>query len=113
MMMSLARQLPQCQDTHAGIAWLLAERRMNCHLLVGQTAVILSFGAIGAVVCGMVSPFRMKLIAVRREVRGDEPIETVTEKEIARVLPRADHVINILPGGEATRHLIDAEKFAR
>jgi phosphoglycerate dehydrogenase-like enzyme len=114
MMMALGRQLPQSLDAQRGDqAWPSAERRIQSFLLTGQTAVILSYGAIARRLIELLSPFRMKIHAVRRQVRGDEIVPTVAEKDVASVLPLADHVINLLPGGESTRLFMDAAKFAR
>jgi phosphoglycerate dehydrogenase-like enzyme len=112
MMMACARQLPQSLETQRGDrAWPSGERRINSFLLTGQTAVILSYGAIARRLIELLGPFRMKLIAVRRQPRGDEPVETVAERDVARVLPLADHVVNILPGGGSTVRFMDAAKF--
>jgi phosphoglycerate dehydrogenase-like enzyme len=113
MMLSLARQLPQSLDTQRGDrSWPSATRRMHSFLLAGQTAVILSYGTIARRVIELLAPFQMKLYAVRRQARGDEVVETVAEKDAARVLPLADHVVNILPGGESTRKFMDAGRFS-
>jgi phosphoglycerate dehydrogenase-like enzyme len=113
MMLALARQLPQALDNQRGMrAWPSAELRINSFLLTGQTAVILSFGAIARRLIELLAPFKMKLYAVRRQPRGDEPIETVAESDVDRVLPLADHVVNILPGGPATRHFMNPDRFA-
>ena len=113
-MLSLARQLPQCLDTQRmDRAWISAERRMDSYLLNGQTVVILSYGAIARRLIELLSPFDMKIYAVRRKVAGDETVETVTADKIDEVLPLADHVINILPGGADTKNAIDESRFAQ
>ncbi len=113
MMLALARQLPQSLDIQRGDhSWPTAERRIHSFLLTGQTVVILSYGAIAKRLIALLSPFKMKIYAVRRHVRGDESVETVSDADMNKVLPKADHVINILPGGESTRRVINADKFA-
>jgi phosphoglycerate dehydrogenase-like enzyme len=115
MMMGLARQLPQSLDMQRGErAWPSDLRRIESFLLTGQTAVILSYGAIARRLIELLTPFRMKIYAVRRKVRGDEgaAATAVAEKDVASVLPLADHAINVLPGGEATRRFMDAGNFA-
>ena len=114
MMMSLARQLPQSLDTQRGDrSWPIDERRINSFLLTGQTVVILSYGTIARRLIELLAPFRMKIYAVRRQVQGNEVVETVTENDVARVLPLADHVINILPGGAATKQFVNADRFSQ
>jgi phosphoglycerate dehydrogenase-like enzyme len=113
MMLSLARQLPQqLDDQWKRRSWDSADHRIRSFLLTGQTVVILSHGTIARRLIELLAPFRMKIITIRRAVRGDEPVETVSEKDAASVLPRADHVINILPGGESTKHFMNAPLFA-
>jgi phosphoglycerate dehydrogenase-like enzyme len=113
MMMALARQLPQSLDAQRfDRGWLSDKRRIESFLLTGQTAVILSYGAIARRLIELLTPFRMTIYAVRRLVRGDEIVPAVAEKHVASVLPLADHLINILPGGEATWRYMDAAKLA-
>jgi phosphoglycerate dehydrogenase-like enzyme len=112
MMMALARQLPRSLDAQrTDRAWPSAERRINSFLLTGQTAVILSYGAIARRLIELLAPFNMKIYAVRRQARGDEIVETISEKDVAKVLRHADHVLNILPGGTGTARFVDAAKF--
>ena len=112
-MLSLARQLPQCLDTQRmDRAWISAERRMDSYLLNGQTVVILSYGAIACRLIELLSPFDMKIYAVRRKIAGNEAVETVTTDKMDDVLPLADHVINILPGGADTRNIIGEAKIS-
>ena len=113
MMLAFARQLPQSVETQrTDRSWPTPERRIQSFLLTGQTAVILTYGTIAKRLIELLAPFNMKIFAVRREVRGDETVETVTENEVEKVLPPADHVINILPGGAATKLFMNASRFA-
>src|SRR5882762_9823641 len=73
MMMALARRLPDAWERQrTDHAWPSAEIRANCHLLVGQTVVILGFGAIARRLIELLTPLKMNLIAVRRNVTGKE-----------------------------------------
>src|SRR4051794_20000783 len=77
MMLSLARQLPaSLTNQRETKAWPAAEIRKASRLLVGQTAVLLSFGAIATRVVELLAPYRMNLISVRRTPTGKEPIRT-------------------------------------
>src|SRR5205823_1544574 len=88
MMMSLARQLPAALDNQWGTkGWPDKELRRGSRLLVGQTVVVLSFGAIARRVVELLAPFRMNLIAVRRRPAGDEPIRVVEEDQLDAILP--------------------------
>jgi len=112
MMLALSRQLPQCLDEQRGErSWSAAKHRIESYRLTGQTVVILSYGSIAKRLIGMLEPFRMRVIVVRREVRGDEKVEAEPIERLGEVLPLADHVVNILPGGEQTRRIMDAKRF--
>jgi phosphoglycerate dehydrogenase-like enzyme len=112
MMMAFARRLPESMQAQLDDrAWHWAQRRRESFLLNGQTALIFGFGAIALRLCELLAPFKMRLIGVRRSVRGDEPIEMITEDQVAEFLPQADHVIDILPGNDSTSRYFNAEKF--
>lgn len=114
MMLALARRLPPTLDNQRGPhGWPAPELRADSRLLVGQTALILGFGSIGRRMVELLTPFRMNLMAVRRSVRGDEGIPTHRESLLEELLPQADHVLNILPGGSATSSRIGTAQFAR
>lgn len=112
MMMAFARRLPESlQAQLEDRAWHWAQRRRESFLLNGQTALIFGFGAIATRLCELLAPFKMRLIGVRRSVKGDEPIEMITEGQVAEFLPHADHIINILPGNDSTARYFNADKF--
>jgi phosphoglycerate dehydrogenase-like enzyme len=117
MMLSLARQLPQCHDDQRdGNAWRTAPRREAAFLLNGQTTLFLGYGAIGRRLAQLLAPFGMRLIAIRRKPTGaeaEEGVEAVTETELERVLSLADHVVNILPESPSTQGYMDASRFDR
>jgi phosphoglycerate dehydrogenase-like enzyme len=114
MMMAFARRLPESMRAQFDDrAWHWWQRRRESFLLNGQTAMIFGFGAIAERLCELLAPFNMKLIGVRRAIKGDEAIEVITEGQVAEFLPLADHVINVLPGNDSTTRYFDAEKFRR
>ena len=110
MMMGLARQLPQCMRAQlTDHSWTSADHRLRCHLLEGQTALILGFGAIARRLVELLQPFRMNLIAVRRTVAGNEPIQTFTYTRLRELVAQADHVLNVLPSNPSTEGLFNAD----
>lgn len=114
MLLTFARQLLPCYESQrTDQAWQTGPRRADSFLLNGQTVLLLGFGAIGRRLAQLLAPLDMRIIAVRRSVQGDEGIEAVTEAELERVLPLADHIVNILPDSTATRGHMDAGRFAR
>ena len=112
MMMALARRLPDSQHNQLTTSgWPQWETRAETFLLTGQTAVLLSYGAIARRLCELLAPLKMNLIAVRRTPTGNEPIKTITEAELNEYLPTADHVINILPANPQTKDFVNADRF--
>ena len=112
MMMAFARRLPESLETQrTDCSWPAVERRQRSFLLNGQTALIFGFGEIATRLCELLAPFRMKLIGVRRRLRGDEAIQLIEESQLAEYLPQADHIINVLPANGSTLAYFDASKF--
>ena len=93
--------------------WPIMESRAAARLLRGQSATLVGFGAIGRRLVELLSPFKMQLSAVRRSVRGDESIRTFALAQLDEALAGADHVIDILPAADGTRHLFNTSQFAR
>jgi phosphoglycerate dehydrogenase-like enzyme len=60
----------------------------------------------------LLAPFKMNIIAVRRTPRGDEPVPTFAESEVERLLPQADHVVDVLPGGRGTEKFVNARRLS-
>jgi phosphoglycerate dehydrogenase-like enzyme len=113
MMLSLARRLPQCvADQVTTRPWHAAEHRIRSRVLVGQTALIVGYGAIGRRLAGLLSPLRMNLIAVRRRPAEEDGVRVVPQEQLDALLPQADHVINILPENAGTLRCFDARRLA-
>lgn len=113
-MMAVARRLPGAlvrQQTDQ--AWAMKELRDESFLLTGQTAVLLGFGAIARRLAELLAPLRMNLIAVRRHKTGAEPLTVITEDELEKYLPLADHLVNALPANAGTHHFVNAARLAR
>jgi phosphoglycerate dehydrogenase-like enzyme len=114
MMLALSRGLLPCYDAQKGSRdWDTARRRAHSELLLGQTVLLLGFGAIARRLAEMLRPFGMKIIAVRRRPSAHEGVEVVGRDELARVLPLADHVVNALPHSPSTDRLVGAACFER
>ena len=110
LMLGLARCIPQSVTNQDGARdWPMMPLRAETILLNGQTAVLLGYGAIARRLVELLTPFEMRLVALRRQARGDESIPVISERELPTALAQADHVINILPGGPATRQFVNAD----
>jgi phosphoglycerate dehydrogenase-like enzyme len=112
MMLALGRQLlASHRDQLTDHSWHYAERRYDSCLLTGQTVLLLGYGAIGRRLVELLAPFRMTVLAVRRQTRSEPGVRIVPEADLTRVLPQADHVINILPENESTRNYVNARRL--
>jgi phosphoglycerate dehydrogenase-like enzyme len=112
MILSLARELPHALDEQRSDRfWSMNALRSSSRLLNGQTVLILGFGAIARRLIELLSPLEMNLIAVRRHVSGNEPIEVVETSRVDDYLPLADHVVNILPANEQTKNFLNATRL--
>ncbi|QYM80729.1 D-2-hydroxyacid dehydrogenase [Horticoccus luteus] len=113
MMLALNRGLLEAHATQIGErAWSYVEQRYACRLLTGQTVVLLGYGAIGRRLAELLEPFGMTLYAVRRQTRSEVGVRIVPEEKLSSVLPLADHVVNVLPDNESTRHYLNARRLA-
>lgn len=113
MMLAGGRQLlPSHSDQLADRSWHYAERRYHSRLLTGQTVLMLGYGAIGRRLTELLAPFGCTLYAVRRQSRSETGVRIVPVEELTRVLPLADHIVNILPDNEATRGFVNARRLS-
>ena len=92
MMLSQARQLPQALDNQRPTPG--SGSPASCALAPICSAASASSSSASAPSCAglveLLTPFKMTLAAVRRTIRGDEPIPTFTEEHIDRLLAEAD-----------------------
>jgi len=109
MMLALGRLLlASYRDQLTDRSWPYLAWRYDARLLTGSTVVLLGFGAIGRRLSELLAPFRPHLYAVRRQPIDDPRVRRVGEGDLADVLGRADHVINLLPANDSTRHYVNA-----
>ena len=113
MILALARGLPISLDLQRGDkSWPMLTIRSRLPLLNGQTILLLGFGAIARRLVELLRPLEMKIIAVRREIKGDETVPVVDVSFVDEWLPQADHVVNILPENNDTKNFLNAERLA-
>jgi len=113
MMLGLARQLPQSLEAQRGArTWDYYERRAASRLLTGQTVLLLGFGAIGQRLAELLAPFRLKVVALRRQTRSESAVRIIAMEQLSSALGEADHVVNILPDNEATKDFVNARRLA-
>jgi phosphoglycerate dehydrogenase-like enzyme len=82
-------------------------------VLEGATVGLIGLGGIGSAVAQRALPFGMRVVALRRtdapsRVAGVEVVRTLDD-----LLAVADHVVIAAPATPRTRHLLDADAFAK
>ncbi|MBC7367832.1 MAG: D-2-hydroxyacid dehydrogenase [Undibacterium sp.] len=113
MILALNRQLlPSHSDQVRDQSWHYTERRYDSRLLTGQTVLMLGYGAIGRRLTELLAPFGVTLYALRRQTRSETGVRIVAETELTRILPLADHIVNILPANPATDGYVNARRLA-
>jgi len=112
-MLAHARSLGAARDMQRiDHSWDTMPLRAGSRLLLRQSVVMLGFGAIGRRLAELLSPFFVKITAMRRNPTGMEGIPVVSEAGLFHALAGADHVVNLLPDNAGTRRFITAEMFA-
>ncbi|MGW5382998.1 D-2-hydroxyacid dehydrogenase [Nocardia sp. NPDC003963] len=79
--------------------------------IAGSTALVVGTGAIGRAVAGLLRAAGMRVRAVGRRARNDDPDFGVVTTDLYAELPCADYVVAIAPLTDRTRHMFDARAF--
>ncbi|WP_115726902.1 NAD(P)-dependent oxidoreductase [Actinomyces culturomici] len=83
--------------------------------IADQRVVVLGYGSIGSAVARRIAAFEPKsLTAIASRPRaGDDLVDRVHGvEELLHLLPSCDILVSVLPGGDATRGLLDARALA-
>jgi phosphoglycerate dehydrogenase-like enzyme len=111
-LLAFAKQLPRLQRDKARRYWPPQEQPSG--ELRGQTLLVVGAGAIGAEIARVAKAFGMRVLAVKRDV--SEPVEHVDElhavERLHELASRADAIVCVLPGTDATRGLLGTGFFA-
>lgn len=99
--------------------WPRTEIDAMARPLRGSHLVIVGFGHIGGWIARLAKPFGVRITGIKRHPRqADRPDFFADEdrilplSELDKVLPDADHLLLILPGGEDTTNLINRQRLA-
>ena len=112
-MLAQARQLLWTYEMQLNErSWETEPLRVASRLLTGNRMLLLGYGAIARRLVQLVQPFGMHITAVRRKPAGDERVPTIREDAVEEALGSADHVVNTLPEADATKHFMNAARFA-
>lgn len=110
MTFSLVRHFEQYARRQADRDW------RGCGNIIsveGATVLLMGLGDIGGMYARKVHALGAHVLGLRRHL-GDKPEyldELHTMDDLDDLLPRADIVVMVLPGGEATHHLMDERRL--
>lgn len=80
--------------------------------LADRRVVMLGFGGVAKAVADRLLPFEVDLVPVASRARKEDGIEVHGIDELPALLPTADILVIVLPGGPGTQHLIDDAALA-
>lgn len=108
-LLGLAKDTRTLIHQQAARVWKLPDARR----IAGTTLVVLGIGRIGSEIARRAAPFGVRVIAVRRSGAPSPHAErVVTPRELAEVLPLADHLVVTLPATAETNRLLSREMLA-
>jgi phosphoglycerate dehydrogenase-like enzyme len=99
------------EDQQQTRAWPKATIRRNSQLLAGQTVFLIGMGSIARRLCALLAPFGLDLVGFRRRPTGSEPVTTLPLDDLDAQLPRADFVVDLLPGAPETNGFFSAARL--
>lgn len=118
LILALARNFPDTvrqQDEKVWSQQLLWDKPQHLTEVNGTTLVIVGYGSIGREIAKRARALEMRVIGVTRSGQGDlTDVERIVAMEkLDEVLAAADYVVLSIPETPQTRHLMNAERFAR
>nr|WP_245325188.1 NAD(P)-dependent oxidoreductase [Microbacterium amylolyticum] len=75
--------------------------------LADRRVVLLGYGGVGKAIAARLAPFEVDIVPVASRPRDEDGVHVHGIDELTALLGTADILVNVLPGGPATRHLID------
>ena len=113
MLLALARRLDKAAVAQTRETWDRSFAK-QATTLSGATLAVVGYGSIGQRVARLASGYDMTVLGVSRSGRPSAGAHEVhPASDLLEVLPRADAVVCALPMSPQTRHLFDAQAFAR
>jgi D-3-phosphoglycerate dehydrogenase len=111
---ALALLLAAARHIHTSARAMAWNEELPARSLEGSTVAIVGAGGIGRALIELLAPLHVRILAVTRRGNPVEGAErTVAADGLDEVLPEADYVVLAAPGGDASRHLVDADRLAR
>jgi len=115
MMLYFNRNIPQLLRNQQEQRWD-PHHLSETHMLAAQHAVIIGYGSIGKECARILKTFGMRITGIRRSPRtipdNKHADHLFPPSALFAVLPQADHIIGILPGGPETTGIITRDHFS-
>ncbi|WP_308291587.1 NAD(P)-dependent oxidoreductase [Microbacterium sp. G2-8] len=80
--------------------------------LADRRIVLLGYGGVGKAIMTRLDGFEVEVVPVASRAREEDGVHVHGIDELSDLLPTADILVNVLPGGSATHHLIDDAALA-
>lgn len=80
--------------------------------LADRRVLLLGYGGVGKAVAARLAPFEVEIVPLASHARDEAGVHVHGADELAALLPTAEIVILTLPGGDTTRHILDAATLA-
>lgn len=80
--------------------------------LADRRVLLLGYGGVGKAVASRLAPFEVELTVVASRARFEDGMPVHGVERLLELLPHAEIVVVTLPGGESTRHILDAAALA-
>ncbi|WP_345752208.1 2-hydroxyacid dehydrogenase [Microbacterium rhizophilus] len=103
LMLAAQRELPRMVRNQDQRAWESFETTG----LADKRVVMLGFGGVAKAVADRLLPFEVDLVPVASRARREDGIDVHGIDELSALLPTADILVIVLPGGPETQHLVD------
>lgn len=103
LILAAQRELPRMVRNQDQGAWESFESAG----LADKRVVMLGFGGVAKAIADRLLPFEVDLVPVASRARREDGIEVRAIDDLPELLPTADILVIVLPGGPATRHLVD------
>ena len=108
-MLAFSKNLPDTWIHDADAQWHYAELGG----LYGHTLGLIGLGGIGAAVADRAIPFGMDVVALRRSDAPAHRSEIEVTRSLDELLGRSDQIVLTAPATAETKHLLNAEAFAK
>ncbi|WP_029151125.1 2-hydroxyacid dehydrogenase [Microbacterium indicum] len=108
LILAAQRELPRLVRNHDAGVW----EKFWARGLADHRVVMLGYGGVGKAIAERLAPFEVDLVPVASRARVENGVTVHAMDELASLLPTAQILVNVLPGGPETHHLIGAAELA-